>query len=261
MKKTIKIISIILFILITIWFGFELVNYLEYASASSRWDKNTPQENLWMPRPGYSPIFIRIISEVFHFSNDDTGLISYKPVIYLYPNDKQDVLVQLDYDGKIIADYPDYNYSIKGWEVTAFPDGHLINHADNKEYSYLFWEGIGNKKAEYDLSKGFIVKGSDTKEFLQRILEKIGLTPKEYNEFIVYWYPRMKDNRYNLVHFTNEEYTNTAKLSIIPKPDSLLRVFMVFKPLQTLINITPQDIKAFKRTGFSVVEWGGTEIE
>ena len=33
--------------------------------------------------------------------------------------------------------YPTYN---DGWEVTAYPDGRLINKADGTEH-YLFWEG------------------------------------------------------------------------------------------------------------------------
>lgn len=183
-----------------------------------------------------------------------------KPVIYLYPETKMDVTVRLDYAGKIIADYPAYDKNINGWKVTAYPDGHLINSVDNKEYSYLFWEGIPNNNINYDLSNGFVVKGENTVEFLQTTLPKLGLTAKEYNEFIVYWYPRMKDNKYNLIHFAEDEYTDVAKLNIIPKPDSILRVFMVFKPLDYNINIIPQIIPEFTRNGFTVIEWGGTEL-
>lgn len=71
----------------------------------------------------------------------------------------------------------------------------------------------------------------------------------------------MKDNKYNLVHFADKEYTDTAPLSITPKPDSILRVFMVFKPLDKEIEVIPQEIKSFDRTGFSVIEWGGTELK
>ncbi len=145
--------------------------------------------------------------------------------------------------------------------MTAYPDGHLINKEDNKEYNYLFWEGANKSVINYDLSEGFVVKGEDVREFLQNTLLKFGLTPKEYNEFIVYWYPKMKDNKYNLIHFAGNKYTDNAKLIIMPKPDSILRVFMVFKPLNEFINISPQIIPEFQRTGFTVIEWGGTEIK
>lgn len=184
-----------------------------------------------------------------------------KPVIYLYPQEKQNVKVQLNYQGEIIADFPNYDKQIKGWFVTAYPDGKIINHKDNNEYSYLFWEGKPEKPINWDLSEGFIVKGEDIKEFLQSKLAQIGLTPKEYNEFIVYWFPLMQDNKYNLIHFAGEQYTNIAPLAITPKPDSTLRVFMVYKPLEESIEIKEQKLETFNRKGFSVIEWGGTEAE
>ena len=184
-----------------------------------------------------------------------------KPVIYLYPEQKQEIIVRLDYQGKIIAEYPEYNEDMKGWKVTAYPDGKIINHADEQEYSYLFWEGKPNEPIDWNLSKGFVVKGENTREFLQETLSQIGLTPKEYNEFIVYWYPLMKDNPYNIIHFADEQYTKTAPLTIKPKPDSMLRVFMVFKPINKKIEIEPQVFQPFERKGFTVVEWGGTEVK
>lgn len=182
-----------------------------------------------------------------------------KPVIYLYPTKTQDIKVELTYNGTLTSTYPDYDSLIHGWKVSANPDGSLTNYADNNQYSYIFWEGLD----KYDYSKfdsGFIVKGSESKDFLQSSLSKIGLTPKEYNEMIVYWLPKMQDNKYNLIHFAGKEYTDNAKLTISPKPDSILRVFMVVKPLNKYQQIKPQPLESFKRHGFTVVEWGGTEI-
>ncbi|NMC36199.1 hypothetical protein GYA49_04090 [Candidatus Beckwithbacteria bacterium] len=180
--------------------------------------------------------------------------------MYLYPTKVQVVDVNLDILGKIIVSYPKYNEQIKGWSVTAFPDGHLINKADNKEYSYLFWEAETND-LNIDLVSGFVVRGQDTEKFLQEKLAEIGLLPKEYNEFIVYWLPKMQNNPYNLIHFAGDTYTDSAQLTIAPKPDSVLRVFMVYKPLAKSINVSPQIFPKFERNGFTVVEWGGTEIK
>ena len=191
----------------------------------------------------------------------DGDMMPKKPVIYLYPQSTQDISVKLDYQGSFIATYPAYNDAIKGWNVTASPDGSLINKADGLSYSYLFWEGKSNSKINWDMSKGFVVKGSDTIAFLQAKLATLGLTPKEYNEFIVYWYPLMKDNPYNLISFAGKQYTDTAKLDITPKPDSMLRVFMVYKALDKSINIESQKLQSFTRTGFTVVEWGGSEVK
>lgn len=195
------------------------------------------------------------------FCHNGQPITAEKPVIYLYPEEEINVEVKLDYKGEIIADYPNYDSSIKGWKVNASPDGTLINKEDGLEYSYIFWEGVPQKPIDWNLSEGFVVKGSETKDFLQEMLPKMGMQPKEYNEFIVYWYPRMKNNPYNLIHFAQEQYTQTAPLNITPKPDSMLRVFMVFKPLEEEIQIKPQEIDTVQRGGFFVLEWGGAEIK
>ncbi len=179
-----------------------------------------------------------------------------KPVIYLYPSAKTDITVKLDYNGELITTYPEYNGL---WQVTAYPDGKIINKADQKEYSYLFWEGKSN--SDYDFSKGFVVKGEDTAQFLQEKLSEMGLLPREYNEFIVYWLPQMQNNAYNLIAFQGDVYTDNAKLLITPQPDSLLRVFMAYKPLDKAVEIESQTLKPFARNGFTVVEWGGCLVK
>ena len=178
-----------------------------------------------------------------------------KPVIYLYPEQETTVSVSLDYAGTLTATYPAYE---DGWTVTAEPDGTLYDE-NGDEYSYLLWEGENN--TDYDFSKGFCVAGADTADFLRKKLAEIGLTPREYNEFIVYWLPKMQDNPYNLISFQSEAYTDAAKLDIDPTPDSVLRVFMAWKPLHRAQNIEPQTFASFERNGFTVVEWGGCEVK
>lgn len=175
-----------------------------------------------------------------------------KPVIYLYPQEKTDCTVKLDYPSFTYT-YPAYN---NGWNITAYPDGKLINKTDGSEHYYLFWEG--SERINWDYSEGFVVKGSDTEKFLKEKLSYMGLTPREYNDFITYWVPRMKDSPYNLITFAEDQYEQLAPLSVTPKPDSILRVHMVFKEIQKPIEIKEQKLKPFTRTGFTVVEWGGT---
>ena len=182
------------------------------------------------------------------------GELTAKPIIYLYPEKETEVSVRLDYDGELTVTWPVYE---DGWNVTARPDGTLLD-AEGNAYSYLFWEGVTD--AEYDFSKGFCVAGEDTADFLRETLAEIGLTPEEYNEFIVYWLPQMQDNTYNLISFQQERYTQNAKLDITPEPDSMLRVFMAWKPLERPQEIEPQEFTPFRREGFTVVEWGGTKV-
>lgn len=190
------------------------------------------------------------------FTGCENDQMTKKPVIYLYPTSEQSVSVKLDYNGELTCTYPEYK---DGWNVIAEPDGTLTNIGDKRKYSYLYWEGIS--KNQWDMSKGFVVKGEDTEKFLQEKLEYMGLTPREYNEFIVYWLPIMQENKYNLITFAGEEYENLAKLNITPKPDSILRIMMLFKSLDKPIEIEEQEIKSFERKGFTVIEWGGTEVK
>lgn len=178
-----------------------------------------------------------------------------KPVIYLYPEEETKVTVKLDFNGKLTSTYPAYK---NGWDVLAKPDGTLADPATGREYYCLFWEGISN--VPYDFSEGFVVAGSDTEQFLEDALKKLGLTDKEANEFIIYWLPRMAGNPYNLISFQQETYTDNAALTVEPAPDTVLRIFMTFKPLEESIEIPAQKLESPQRTGFTLVEWGGAEI-
>ena len=177
-----------------------------------------------------------------------------KPVIYLYPTGETDITVTLDYDGTLTAAYPAYE---GGWHVIARPDGTLTDET-GREYYCLVWEVVGG--TEYDFSRGFCVAGEDTAAFLEDALAKLGLTEKEANEFIIYWLPRMEGSAWNLISFQGEGYTDAAQLTIDPAPDTLLRVFMAWKPLGKAVDIQPQTLSAPERRGFTAVEWGGAEV-
>ena len=181
--------------------------------------------------------------------------VARKPVIYLYPEEEMDVSVQLLLDGKLTCTYPAYD---SGWQVTASPDGTLTD-AQGQTYNYLYWEG--ETTAKWDMAEGFCVKGEDTAAFLEDALVKLGLNRKEANEFIVYWLPLMEHNPYNIISFQTDIYTDTAQLQIDPAPDTLIRVFMVWQAADTFTQLPEQELSAPERTGFTVVEWGGAEVE
>ena len=181
--------------------------------------------------------------------------MDYKPVIYLYPEVETEVSVQLQLDGKLTCTYPAYN---TGWNVTAAPDGTLTD-AKGQTYNYLYWEGETN--AQWNLSEGFCIKGEDTAVFLEDALAKLGLNRKEANEFIVYWLPLMEQNPYNIISFQTDSYTDSAQLQVSPTPDTLIRVFMAWKATDSFTQLKEQELTAPERTGFTVIEWGGTEVK
>ena len=178
-----------------------------------------------------------------------------KPVIYLYPEEETKVSVKLDFDGKLTCTYPAYNGI---WQVTASPDGTLTDQ-NGQTYNYLYWEG--ETHTQWDMTKGFCVKGEDTAVFLEQALEKLGLNRKEANEFIVYWLPQMECNPYNIIAFQTDAYTKSAQLQIDPAPDTLIRVFMTWQASESYVNLEAQELTAPQRTGFTVVEWGATEVK
>ncbi len=180
--------------------------------------------------------------------------MGYKPVIYLYPEKETEVSVKLTLDGRLTCTYPDYG---DGWTVIASPDGALTDK-HGQTYNYLYWEG--ETYARWDMSRGFCVKGEDTAAFLEHALAELGLNRREANEFIVFWLPLMQNNPYNIISFQTDVYTESAKLSISPSPDTLIRVFMAYMPSNTYIEIEEQPLSAPERSGFTVIEWGGTQI-
>lgn len=198
----------------------------------------------------------RIEADMISVSVSDLELdpmVCYKPIIYLYPEAETEVNVKLSVEGGLTCTYPPYD---DGWKVIASPDG-TLKDSGGMIYNYLYWEGL--TYTQYDMSSGFCVRGEDTAGFLDEALAALGLNRREANEFIVYWLPLMERNPYNIISFVSEEYTDSAKLDITPSPDTLIRVFMVWKKADFYTEIPAQELISPDRSGFTVVEWGGTE--
>ncbi len=205
----------------------------------------TNTQKKYQPKP--EPTVIEPISI------DNMNMNARKPVIYLYPTTTQTVNVQVEFNGVLTHTYP--KYPENGWTVEAKPSGELKDNKTNKIYYQLFWEGKSNHL--YNMDKGFVVKGSETAEFLDDKLAALGLNRREANEFITYWLPELEQNAYNFIHFSTSEYAQQAQLNVQPNPDTQIRVFMVYQPLQQWREVSPQVFKTPVRKGFTLVEWGG----
>ncbi|MBE6114749.1 MAG: hypothetical protein E7191_06670 [Erysipelotrichaceae bacterium] len=179
-----------------------------------------------------------------------------KPAIYLYPEEEMRIHIEIESDGDLLTTYPKYN---EGWDVIAHPDGSIYDLGTKREYEYLFWEG--QSYTNYDMSKGFVVARENTVDFLQDKLEYMGLNNEEINEFIVYWLPRLEKNPYNFISFQTSIYEDTWKLNVTPTPDTMIRVFMTWYGLEEYVDVEEQELIASQRSGYTLVEWGGTEIK
>lgn len=173
-----------------------------------------------------------------------------KPVVYLYPTKTTQVSVKVG--ANVTVSEPEYG---DGWTATAKPSGELT--VNGKAYPYLFWEGKGN--GEYPIiDAGFVVKQSELKTTLEKQLSQLGLTVKESADFMEYWMPLMPSTPYVKLSWLGTQAMNElAPLTISPKPDTMIRIFLDFQGLDKQIFLKPQRLSAPAREGFTVVEWGG----
>lgn len=177
-----------------------------------------------------------------------------KPVIYLYPTESTNIAVKLNFAGQITKSIPEYH---DGWHVVAAPDGTLTNLADGKIYPYLYWDGVG---PTYDKQRqGTVVTAAEADQYLVAALASLGLSSKESEDFREFWVPILKRSRYVRISFLDQAtWERAAPLIVTPNPDTVLRVFMDWQPLDAPISIEPQVFASPPaRQGFSVVEWGG----
>lgn len=177
-----------------------------------------------------------------------------KPVIYLYPTTETVAHVEVNPMGGFTKTEP--AYGTQGWTVTAKPDGTLKNKGDGKMYPYLFWEGIGYNY--HKSTQGFVLNQKNVDSEMKTILAKLGLNEKETKDFMEFWSSKLKTKPYVFVTFVSQnEFDNIAPLSVSPKPDTVIRVFMDYTPLDKPTTVSPLQIKTPERKGFTVVEWGG----
>ena len=184
-------------------------------------------------------------------------MVVYKPIIYLYPEKETEVTVKMGHPENLICSYPKY---VNGWNVTAYPDGKLIYNETGRELYSLYWEG--NNKTAFMTDEGFCVKGEDIASFLEEKLALLGLSEREAEEFIIFWLPILENNEYNYIRFESMEDMNSyMPLDITPAPDTIIRVNMIFKALESPVELREQKIVTPERNGFTVVEWGGTPLD
>lgn len=190
--------------------------------------------------------------------NNSDPNVAYKPIIYIYPKQEQNVKVTLGSSDKLLVSYPVYN---NGWNVLAKPDGTLIDNKTNRELYSLYYESENNVNFKIE-NEGFVISKDEIIPFLEEKLEILGLNPREQEEFIIYWLPILQNNNYTYIRFaTNEEINNNMSLQVEPSPDTMIRVLMIFKGLEEKINVKEQTLPKVTRNGYTVVEWGATIIE
>jgi hypothetical protein len=200
------------------------------------------------------------VSCYFQQAFDRNQQVVEKPVLYFYPTILTDLNVKLETKGDLSFSYPLYD---NGWNFKADPTGNLA--FDDKTYNYLFWEAKQDLSAQsIDYSKGFAIDRASTIQFLEEKLNAFGLNDKEMADFITYWGPQLMKNERNYIHFVlNEECSKFADLTITPQPDHFYRIYILTQPLtvNSPLEFEAQEILPIDRTGFTVIEWGGSFLQ
>ena len=47
-------------------------------------------------------------------------------------------------------------------------------------------------------------------------------------------------------------------MNVTPKPNTLIRIFLTIKKIDSPVDIKEQKLEHYERKGFTVVEWGGS---
>ncbi len=179
-----------------------------------------------------------------------------KPVIYLYPEQTTKVSVSVSPTGGMTVSDPFYNH---GWNVVADPNSNLTNLADGKTYPYLFWEGRGD--SIYHIPKnGFVTSKENLESLLNDKLSLLGLNEKETKDFKEFWLPKiLSENKpyYFVTFISKQKIDEIAPMKISPQPDTIIRVLMDYKGLDSYEDVPELSLKTPERKGFTVVEWGG----
>lgn len=200
-----------------------------------------------------------LVAITFNFQRTVWRVEYLKPVIYTYAPSSQETTIAVHPNGAFTFTYPAVREG--KWTGTAEPDGSFST--SEKNYPYLFWEGEGQKIKLQSYDRGFVVENKDIVAFLEEKLTAMGMNEREQTDFITFWGPKMAQSKCGFVRFLfNEEYNAIAEINVTPTPDNLFRVYLLWTPMETTNGFSPvtQEIPTMNRTGFCILEWGGSEL-
>ncbi|WP_136313505.1 transcriptional initiation protein Tat [Actinomyces procaprae] len=188
-----------------------------------------------------------------------------KPVLYIYPETTMDLSVRLDYDGELTHLYPDApaDGGRVEWEVTARPDG-VLTDSSGRSYPYLFWEG--RSRPALSQEAGAVVAAADANRFLEELAAATGLNDLEAADLITYWAPRIAAREQTLVTVATEQYAAMARYTLTDAagreiiPDTFIRLYLVIGDAPSHPVPEQEPPTPMRRTGFTLVEWGGSEL-
>lgn len=227
-----------------------------------------------------------------------------KPVILLYPPkgvtlENVTASVELGKEFDFTAVYPKAQKEEeaaegegKGKAITwrasrVDPDGTITLEDDSHtRCTYLFWEFTGSPQSTVigipalfeEPSSTMLTDGTHAAEFLARLLDALGLTPRERDDMVTYWLRSVQGAKHLLVRVVRQsDLASCAALNVEVEDDapvgvSVHRVYLLLHPCEELDEevaakmlrepCVPENVRdefpiARDPSELTVVEWGG----
>ncbi|KAK0464052.1 hypothetical protein IW261DRAFT_1524782 [Armillaria novae-zelandiae] len=192
--------------------------------------------------------------------------------------------------------------------VNTHEDHTMTDIGTRARVSYLFWEAETNpglppsppssprlgqlhsdvicpfdpSRAELNDTNSVVLPTSKTALYLDKVLTALGLHVEARTSFITYWLPSILKHDFIALRFLPQaSYEHAAPLDVEPKPDLVVRVFMLFKRVcvdeldewEGSLSRASENIEFWKgivgvdcdglkdEALFRVLEWGGMEAK
>ncbi|KAF7330044.1 Ubiquitin family protein [Mycena kentingensis (nom. inval.)] len=192
------------------------------------------------------------------------------------------------------------------WSVRTKTDGTLLDRGSGVDVSYLFWEALTNPIGDelspppspilgaidgfrpalarnaFKHATSVALTIQELPLYVDATLLDLGLDTEARTSFITYWLPSFLEHNHILLSFVPQSaYEAAAPLTIVPAPNAITRVFMIFRALDDaevasclwekkearpigmwrgVIGV-PERAQQADASLFRVLEWGGMEVK
>lgn len=237
----------------------------KYLLFTKKVDKDSLYEKIYFENHPFTSQHKMDISVYIPLKYSGRNIMVDKPVIYAYSENPIDFTLKVIPQGVLTFTYPQLPAD-NTWKMKTDESGNLTA-ANGSNYPYLFWESNQNASLLRDKKSNSneIVAQSDLIPFLEKNLSNLGLNSKEKMDFITYWAPKLlKFTMIQVQFFVDENCEVIGELEINPKPERQRRVYAIFNEVTVISKqFEPKtiEIKPLIRSGFTVIEWGGSLLE
>jgi hypothetical protein len=192
-----------------------------------------------------------------------------KPVIAFRQFPAQtSIRISVQFNGQYEVVYPSTPASENNtltWDAITTPT-HLVTY-QNRQYPYLFWDGLLNPSTRFEITEGYCVSSQETMSFLEQLCITQGLDAITTADFVTFWAPLLQQNPYNKVRLLSQAECNQVALLNIDTTveHRTYRFYMVFEGVDQFIPLAPPTVL---ETGLllledgtypqpTVIDWGG----